>query len=289
MSGARAVVLVSGGLDSAVTLACARRDGRQCHALSFDYGQRHRHELPAAAAVAISLGAAAHTTIRVDLRAIGGSALTDAALDVPKDGDGVVTARDGHSRAPQGTDGAQSTGAGAGEHIPITYVPARNLVFLSLAAGLAETISASEVYLGVNAVDYSGYPDCREPFLRAFEQAARLGTRAGVQGQSPLRVVAPLVSLSKAEIISLGESLGVNFALTHSCYDPDTSGGACGACDSCRIRRKGFEDAHLPDPTRYSANTIARHTVPTPALTPRTPSAANAALREASPSAHARP
>ena len=245
MSAPRAVVLVSGGLDSAVALACARRDGRVCQALSFDYGQRHRHELVAAAAVADSLGAAAHTTIRVDLRAIGGSALTDSGLSVPKDGLGA---------APR-----SGPVEGGHEHIPITYVPARNLVFLSLAAGLAETIGAGEVYLGVNAVDYSGYPDCREPFLRAFERCAQLGTRAGVQGETTLRAVAPLVSLSKSEIIRLGVSLGVNFALTHSCYDPDASGAACGGCDSCRIRRKGFEDAHVPDPTRYARAGVPVH------------------------------
>lgn len=226
---ARAVVLLSGGLDSATCLAAARRDGCACHCVSFDYGQRHRCELAAARRVARALGAASHRTIKVDLRAIGGSALTDDAIAVPKD----RTAR--------------AMGAG----VPVTYVPARNLIFLSLAAGLAEVVGARRLYIGVNAVDYSGYPDCREPFVRAFERAANLGTRAGTEGGERLRVVAPLVRLGKAEIVRLGAGLGVDFGLTVSCYDPDRSGRACGHCDACVLRRRGFEAAGVPDPTRY--------------------------------------
>ncbi|MBL8990066.1 MAG: 7-cyano-7-deazaguanine synthase QueC [Phycisphaerae bacterium] len=225
----RAVVLLSGGLDSATCLAAARRDGCACHCVSFDYGQRHRCELAAARRVARAMGAEGHRTIRVDLRAIGGSALTDDAIAVPKD----RTAR--------------AMGAG----VPATYVPARNLIFLSLAAGLAEVVGARRLYIGVNAVDYSGYPDCREPFVRAFERAANLGTRAGTEGGERLRVVAPLVRLGKAEIVRLGASLGVDFGLTVSCYDPDRAGRACGHCDACVLRRRGFEAAGVPDPTRY--------------------------------------
>lgn len=224
----RAVVLVSGGLDSAVTLACALRDGFSCHALSFDYGQRHRLELASASRVAASLGAACHRVIGVDLRAIGASALT-ADIAVPK-------------------DGSLQTG-----EIPVTYVPARNLVFLSLAAGLAEAIGARDIYLGVNAVDYSGYPDCRPAFIQAFSHAADLATRAGVRDAGPhFRIHTPLISLPKSGIVRLGASLGVDFALTHSCYDPDADGLACGRCESCGFRRRGFEEAGVPDPTRYA-------------------------------------
>ncbi|MCE7974913.1 MAG: 7-cyano-7-deazaguanine synthase QueC [Leptolyngbya sp. PLA1] len=220
----RCVVLLSGGLDSAVCLAAARADGREAHALSFDYGQRHRHELLAAARVAESLGAASWRTLSLDLRAIGGSALT-ADIDVPKN----------RPDAPS--------------EIPVTYVPARNLVFLSLAAGLAEVLDAREVYIGVNAVDYSGYPDCRPEFIGSFERTVALATRAGVRGEG-VRVRCPLASLSKARIIELGARLGVDFSLTRSCYDP--SGDlACGECDSCRIRARGFAEAGVPDPTRY--------------------------------------
>jgi 7-cyano-7-deazaguanine synthase len=229
----RAVVLVSGGLDSAVALACARRDERECVALSFDYGQRHVQELAAAARVAQSLGAARHTVVRIDLRAVGGSALT-GEIAVPKE-------------------------RGAAEEIPVTYVPARNLAFLSCAAGVAEVSGAREVYIGVNAVDYSGYPDCRAEFIRAFEQAANLGTKTGVEaiarGDIWLRVRTPLLELSKAHIIRLGAELGVDLSLTHSCYDPVVRGAdvlACGRCDSCAIRRSGFRDAGVKDPTRYA-------------------------------------
>lgn len=251
-TGSRAVVLLSGGLDSAVSLACARRDGGLCHAISFDYGQRHRHELAAAVRVAASLGVtpARHVTVKIDLRAIGGSALTDDAIQVPKDRH-VAQTRVGGGGAGVGE-------GGGGSRIPVTYVPARNLVFLSFAAGYAETMSCGLIYLGVNAVDYSGYPDCREPFLRAFEEVARLGTKAGDEGRG-VRVVSPLVSLTKAQIIRLGTDLGVDFSLTHSCYDPVTTGAggdgaalACGHCDSCLIRAVGFKEAGVPDPTRYA-------------------------------------
>lgn len=223
-SDSRAVVLVSGGLDSAVTLATARADGCACVALSFDYGQRHRAELSAAADVARSLGAERHVTVPVDLRAVGGSALT-ADIAVPKDRD-VAHARD----------------------VPVTYVPARNLIFLSIAAGLAEVERAGAVYIGVNAVDYSGYPDCRPAFLDAFRRCVALATKAGASGAT-LDIRAPLIELSKADIIRAGAALGVDFALTRSCYDPDALGRACGRCDSCLLRRQGFADAGVMDPT----------------------------------------
>lgn len=228
------MVLLSGGLDSAVALACARADGCLAYALSFDYGQRHKHELDAAARVAGSMGVRPEqrVTLRVDLRAFGGSALT-AEIDVPKDR--------AHDEMSAG--------------IPVTYVPARNLIFLSCAAAYGETIGARDLYIGVNAVDYSGYPDCREEFIRAFEAAANLGTRAGTEERTPFRVRTPLVHMSKAEIIRRGAELGVDFALTHSCYDPVVRGGdvrACGHCDSCVLRRRGFADAGVADPTRYA-------------------------------------
>lgn len=241
-----AVVLLSGGLDSAVALACAQAQGFVCHALSFDYGQRHHIELAAARRVAVSLGVppSRHTVIAVDLRAFGGSALTSDTLDVPKD-------RDDHA---------------LGHSVPITYVPARNLIFLSCAAGYAEIVGAHDLFIGVNAVDYSGYPDCREPFIRAFEEAVNLGTRAGAAaaaaGRAAFHVHTPLVRLTKAQIIRHGAELKVDFALTHSCYDPvmgqpprpggDSEPLACGRCDSCLIRAKGFKDAGIPDPTRYA-------------------------------------
>jgi len=219
------VCLLSGGLDSATSLAVARREGYECYALSFDYGQRHRRELEAAALVAASLGAAEHRVVTIDLRAFGGSALT-ADIAVPK------------------------TGLGSG--IPVTYVPARNTVFLSFALAWAEVLSSSDVFIGVNAIDYSGYPDCRPEFIAAFEQMANLATKAGVEGRTHLKIHAPLIRLSKSEIIELGADLGVDFALTHSCYDPDSKGRACGLCDSCRLRRKGFADAGLTDPLEYA-------------------------------------
>jgi 7-cyano-7-deazaguanine synthase len=229
----RAVVLLSGGLDSAVTLALARRDRFATHCLSFDYGQRHARELAAAARIAAHLGAADHRTVSLDLRAIGGSALT-SDLPVPKDED--PAARDG---------------------IPVTYVPARNLTFLSIAAGFAETIGAADIFVGVNALDYSGYPDCRRAFLDAFERAANLGTRAGAEGHTRVRVRSPLVDLSKASIIRLGADLGVDFSLTTSCYDPDARARACARCDACQLRRRGFEQAGIPDPTLYADSPAA--------------------------------
>jgi 7-cyano-7-deazaguanine synthase len=224
----RAVVLLSGGLDSTTCLAVALRDGFEAHALSVDYGQRHREELRRARALARALGAAGHRVIAVDLSAFGGSALTDRSIDVPRSRTLARMARD----------------------IPVTYVPARNTVLLALALAHAETLGASDVYLGVNAIDYSGYPDCRPEFLRAFERVAALATRAGVEGR-PLRIHAPLLRLSKAGIVRLGTALGVPFARTLSCYDP-RGGLACGACDACQLRRKGFDEARVPDPTRYA-------------------------------------
>jgi 7-cyano-7-deazaguanine synthase len=224
----RAVVLLSGGLDSATCLALAIREGFEVHALSVDYGQRHREELSRARRVAKALGAAGHRVVRVDLSGFGGSALTDRSIAVPK----------GRSPARMARD------------IPATYVPARNTVLLALALAHAETALASDVFIGVNAIDYSGYPDCRPEFLRAFERMAALATRAGVLGR-PLRIQAPLVKLSKADIVRLGTSLGVPYRLTLSCYDP-VRGRACGACDACRLRRKGFLEAGVPDPTAYA-------------------------------------
>lgn len=224
----RAVVLVSGGLDSATTLAAAKRDGFEPFAISFDYGQRHRFELEAAAAVCQSIGVADHRVIPIDLRALGGSALTDE-IDVPKDRDA----------------GEMETG------IPVTYVPARNTVFLAIAMGWAETLAASDLFAGVNAVDYSGYPDCRPEFVAAFESLANVATKSGVEG-TRWRIRTPLIDLTKADIIRLGDSLGVDFGLTHSCYDPDETGAACGRCDSCQLRREGFAAAGVPDPTRYA-------------------------------------
>jgi len=220
----RAVVLLSGGLDSATTLAVARSQGFECYALSVEYGQRHSAELDAAANVARSLGAREHRAMRVDLAGIGGSALTDPSVAVPE----------------QPTSG-----------IPVTYVPARNTMMLSLALAWAEVLGARDIFMGVNAVDYSGYPDCRPEFIEAFEQLAARATKAGVEGAA-FRVHAPLIRLSKAEIVRLGTRLGVNFAATVSCYQADSQGRACGRCDSCRIRRAGFESAGIPDPTRYA-------------------------------------
>jgi 7-cyano-7-deazaguanine synthase len=219
----RAVVLVSGGLDSATTLALAVAEGYECHALSVDYGQRHLAELEAAARVAAAYGACEHRVMRVDLAGIGGSALTDPALGVPE----------------EPTSG-----------IPITYVPARNTLMLSLALAWAEVLGAGEIFVGVNAVDYSGYPDCRPEFIAAFEALAARATRAGVEG-GRLKVRAPLIHWSKAEIIRTGLELGVDYSLTVSCYQADSAGRACGRCDSCRLRREGFAAAGVPDPTRY--------------------------------------
>jgi len=220
---ARAVVLVSGGLDSATVLAIARAEGWTCHALSVDYGQRHRSELDAAAVVARALGAVEHRVARVDLGVFGGSALTDRAIAVPT---------------------SPTTG------IPVTYVPARNTVLLALALAHAEVVGADAIFTGANAVDYSGYPDCRPGYLAAFEAMANLATRRAVEG-SPIAVRSPIVQLGKSGIVRRGHELGVDFALTVSCYDADGEGRACGKCDSCRLRREGFAAAGLPDPTRY--------------------------------------
>lgn len=225
----RAVALLSGGLDSATALAAARRDGFQCYALTVAYGQRHAVELEAAARVAAALGAAEQRVVPLDLRAFGGSALT-SDVPVPRD---------------------RSLGEMAAG-IPITYVPARNTVFLSLALAWAEVLGSFDIYLGVNAIDYSGYPDCRPEFLDAFERLANLATKAGVEKKGTFRLHAPLLRLSKADIIRLGVSLGVDYGLTHSCYDPAADGAACGHCDSCVLRREGFRAAGTADPTRYA-------------------------------------
>ena len=219
----KAVVLVSGGLDSATVLAMAREQGYACHALSFDYSQRHRCELAAADKVAKALGAVEHRTFTLDLRQFGGSALTDDGIDVPDAG---------------------------GEGIPVTYVPARNTVFLSLALAWAEVLQAYDIFIGVNAVDYSGYPDCRPEFIAAYEKMANLATKAGVEGQH-FSIHTPLILLSKAEIIRSGTRLGVDYGLTLSCYNPDGEGRACGVCDSCRLRAAGFAEAGVADPTHY--------------------------------------
>lgn len=222
----RAVVLLSGGLDSATCLAMARQLDYSCYCLSFDYGQRHGAELAAAAQIAYHLGAQEHRVVRIDLAQFGGSALTDAAIEVP------------------------TGGVGAG--IPVTYVPARNTIMLSLALAWAEVLGAHDLFLGVNAVDYSGYPDCRPEYIAAFQAMANLATRSGVEGQN-LNIHAPLIALPKAEIIRRGMALGVDYALTVSCYQADGEGRACGLCDACRLRRDGFAAAHIADPTRYAS------------------------------------
>jgi 7-cyano-7-deazaguanine synthase len=219
----KAVILTSGGLDSATLLAMAHRNGRECYSLSFDYGQRHRAELNAARGLAERYGDVVHRVVSLDLSAIGGSALTDMDIPVPT--------------TPQ-------------EGIPITYVPARNTVFLSLALGWAEVLGASEIYIGVNAVDYSGYPDCRPAFIAAYQQLIGVATKAGVEGAS-ISLQTPLIDLSKAAIIDEGLRLGVDYSMTVSCYQADEMGRACGECDSCRLRAAGFEQAGVPDPTRY--------------------------------------
>ena len=222
-SVARAVVLVSGGLDSATALAIARARGFECFALSVEYGQRHAAELEAAARIARELGAVEHRTMRIDLAGIGGSALTDRSIAVPE----------------QPTEG-----------IPVTYVPARNTLFLALALGWAEVLHSEDIFLGVNQIDFSGYPDCRPAFIEAFGRLAAVATKAGVEGR-PCRIHAPLIEWSKERIIREGMRLGIDYALTVSCYQADGQGRACGRCDSCRLRRAGFEGAGIPDPTRY--------------------------------------
>jgi 7-cyano-7-deazaguanine synthase len=231
----RAVVLLSGGLDSATTLALAREQGFEVYALSVDYGQRHRVELQRARQIAGALGAVEHRIVGIDLRAIGGSALT-AAIDVPKDRSDEQIA----------------------QGIPITYVPARNTVLLAVALGYAETIEAFNIYMGANILDYSGYPDCRPEFLAAFERLANLATKAAVEGKGSFRIQAPLLQLTKAQIIAQGLRLGVDYALTLSCYDPDAAGRACGRCDSCRLRLRGFEEAGSKDPAAYQNDAATR-------------------------------
>ena len=221
----KAVVLVSGGLDSATVLAIAKSQGYDCYALSFDYGQRHRAELEAAERVANVLGASQHRVLHLDLNRLGGSALTDSSIDVP------TTMEEG---------------------IPVTYVPARNTIFLSMALAWAEVLQSDDIFIGVNAVDYSGYPDCRPEFIKAYEHMANLATKAGVEGHQ-LKIHTPLINLTKAEIVRLGMEMGVDYASTVSCYAADVQGRACGECDSCRLRRKGFEEAGVADPTHYKA------------------------------------
>lgn len=223
MSQKKAVVLVSGGLDSTTALAIARSEGYDCYTMSFDYGQRHRVELVAAERTAKAMGAISHKVINLDLRTIGGSALTDNSIAVPE-----------HETAG----------------IPITYVPARNTVFLSIALGWAEVLGAEDIFIGVNAVDFSGYPDCRPEYIAAFEKMANLATRAGAEG-GQLKIRTPLIDLSKADIVKLGLSLGVDYSLTVSCYQANDEGEACGKCDSCRLRKMGFEQAGIADPTYY--------------------------------------
>lgn len=224
----KAVILVSGGLDSATTLAIAKEQGYDCYAMSFNYGQRHQVELESAKTVSDTLGATEHKVVSLGLGDIGGSALTDDSISVPQD-----------------IDVAISSG------IPVTYVPARNTVFLSLALGWAEVLDAEAIYIGVNAIDYSGYPDCRPEYIEAFQTMANLATKRGVEGQL-IKIVTPLIDLSKAEIIQKGTALGVDYSQTLSCYAPDLAGKACGLCDSCRLRQQGFAAANLPDPTLYS-------------------------------------
>jgi len=224
-----AVVLLSGGLDSATALAIAQRDGLECHCLSFDYGQRHRVELECARAVAGAAGITDHRIATIDLGLFGGSALTDTAIAVPHGHDPDVVVSD----------------------IPITYVPARNTIFLSFALAFAEVVEAGDIVIGVNAVDYSGYPDCRPEDIAAYEAMANLATRAAVEGTHPVRVRTPLIDLTKAEIIRTGLDLGVDYGLTTSCYDPAVDGAACGTCDACRLRLRGFAEAGVPDPIRY--------------------------------------
>jgi len=229
----RAVVLLSGGVDSTTTLAIARHDGFEAYALTFRYGQRHALEIDAARRGAAKLGAREHVVVDFDLRRFGGSALTDD-IAVPKD----------------------RAGDAIGHGIPITYVPARNTIFLSFALAWAETLGSSDVFMGVNALDYSGYPDCRPEYIEAFQRMADLATKAGVEGRQRLEIHTPLIRMTKADIIRRGLALGVDYALTLSCYDPSTTGEACGRCDSCLLRLKGFAEAGATDPVRYAAKTV---------------------------------
>jgi len=226
----KAVVLLSGGLDSTTSLAIAKSEGYECYALSFRYGQRHEYELKAAAKVAGSLAVTDHRIIDIDIAQMGGSALTDRSIDVPKDRNDTDM-----------------------QDIPVTYVPARNTIFLSYALAWAEVVEAQAIFIGVNNLDYSGYPDCRPQFIEAFERMANLATKAAVEGR-PLKIEAPLIDMTKAQIIKKGTELGLDYSLTHSCYDPAQDGLACGRCDSCILRKKGFAKAGIPDPTRYHAD-----------------------------------
>ncbi len=223
----KAVLLLSGGLDSTTLLAVARRDGYDINAMTFRYGQRHASEIDAARRVAAHFGVREHVIAEIDLRTFGGSALTSDVIDVPRDRD---------VRA---------------EGVPVTYVPARNTIFLSFALAWAEVLGAADIFIGVNALDYSGYPDCRPEYIEAYERMANLATRAGVEGTTRLRIRTPLIDLTKAEIIKLGVSLGVDYSTTQSCYDPHSTGAACGHCDACQLRLKGFAEAGIPDPTHY--------------------------------------
>jgi len=232
----RAVILLSGGLDSATTLAIARSEGFECYALTFQYGQRHNREIEAAKKIGDSLGAAEHRIIDIDLAAFGGSALTDSTIEVPKD------------RADLGNH----------TQIPPTYVPARNTIFLSYALAWAEVLVAFDIFIGVNTSDYSGYPDCRAEFIAAFEKTANLGTAAAVERKGRYKIHAPIINMTKSKIIVAGTKLGVDFSLTHSCYDPDQQGRSCGRCDSCRLRLKGFAEAGLKDPIEYRVKNIEK-------------------------------
>lgn len=231
MTDKKAVVLLSGGLDSATTLAVARSKGFRCLALTFEYGQRHKMEIESAKKVAESLKAAEHRIVEIDLAAFGGSALTDKAIDVPKERFDI-----------------DST-----SQIPVTYVPARNTIFLSYALAWAEVLGAFDIFIGVNSTDYSGYPDCRAEFIAAFEKTANLATAAAVEGKGYYKIHTPIIEMTKAQIIQTGTSLGVDYSLTHSCYDPDEQGRSCGRCDSCRLRLKGFAETGLKDPVEYIA------------------------------------
>jgi len=224
----KAVVLLSGGIDSTTAMAIARHEGFEIYSLSFSYGQRHAFELTAAQKVANAIGVAEHLVINVDIEKIGGSSLTDD-IDVPKDRDEISMSLE----------------------IPVTYVPARNTIFLSYALAWAEVLESSDIFIGVNAIDYSGYPDCRPEYTEAFERMANLATKAGVEGITKIRIRTPLIHLTKAQIIKKGVELGIDYSLTHSCYDPSSQGLACGRCDSCFLRKKGFKEAGIPDPTKY--------------------------------------
>jgi len=230
----RAVILLSGGLDSATTLALARNEGFRCHALTFSYGQRHEREIDSAGKVAESVGVAEHRIVAIDLAAFGGSALTDSAIDVPKD------------RADLNDPGK----------IPLTYVPARNTIFLSYALAWAEVLGAFDIFIGVNSTDYSGYPDCRAEFIAAFEKTANLATAAAIEDKGRYEIHTPIIEMTKAQIILAGTELGVDYSLTHSCYDPDEHGRSCGHCDSCRLRLKGFAEAGLRDPVEYRTGNV---------------------------------